>query len=380
MASFKSCLVIMPIGSGDAYQTYLNRYEAIIRPSIETFTLGGERVYDAVRADFMSKTGSITKVVLRTIYTADLVIADLTDLNPNVFYELGVRHSLRTGTILIALEGTTVPFDIGDLRVVFYRDRVGGEKEAIPAIQRLMAGIHEASVIDDSPIFELLPELHQPDTRELAEVRAQAAGLAAEAAELRGKLAVAEAANLSLRDSFATFERTVNSVLGRLTPSEREAAEEAVEDAARSLSSEARRQVGTVAPGDEDPSLVLVLMPLRDELSALYEMVRGAGQELGLTVNRADAAYAPGRITDQIADAVSRAGLIIADVTGQNADVLFEIGIAMSLRKRIILLAETGERLPFDIAHLPVIFYENSSVGAFELRRLLVETMRNTRE
>jgi hypothetical protein len=115
----KLCFVIMPIGSGDAYEVYLNRYTNIIKPAIEGYQTEGARVFDAVRADFITKTGSINKSVIQHIYNADLVIADLTDLNPNVFYELGVRHALRNGTILVALEGTKLPFDVGDLRSVF---------------------------------------------------------------------------------------------------------------------------------------------------------------------------------------------------------------------------------------------------------------------
>jgi hypothetical protein len=131
----------MPIGSGDAYEVYLNRYTNIIKPAVEGVLQDGARVFDAVRADFITKTGSINKSVIQHIYNAELVIADLTDLNPNVFYELGVRHALRNGTILVALEGTKLPFDVGDLRSVFYKDRVGAEKEAVPEIQRLIRAV-----------------------------------------------------------------------------------------------------------------------------------------------------------------------------------------------------------------------------------------------
>src|SRR6266404_6178668 len=125
----------MPIGSGENYEVYLNRYTNIIKPAIESYKDKGTRVFDAVRADFITKTGSINKSVIQHIYNAYLVIADLTDLNANVFYELGVRHALRNGTILVALEGTKLPFDIGDLRSVFCKDRVGAERDAVPKIQ-----------------------------------------------------------------------------------------------------------------------------------------------------------------------------------------------------------------------------------------------------
>jgi hypothetical protein len=104
----RECFVIMPIGSGDAYQVYRNRYDQIIRPAVDDLRIDGEPVFRCVRADFVTKTGSITRDLLGRLYRADTVIADLTDLNPNVFYELGVRHTLRARTILMAL-GNTPP-------------------------------------------------------------------------------------------------------------------------------------------------------------------------------------------------------------------------------------------------------------------------------
>ena len=49
--------------------------------------------------------------------------------------------ALRSGTILIALKGTKPPFDVGDLRVIPYEDRVGGEKEAIHQIQEMLRSL-----------------------------------------------------------------------------------------------------------------------------------------------------------------------------------------------------------------------------------------------
>src|SRR3989441_535270 len=186
--TMKLCFVIMPIGSGDAYDVHLNRYASIIKPAVEGYQRGGSRVYDAVRADFITKTGSINKSVIQHIYSADLVIADLTDLNPNVFYELGVRHALRNGTILVALEGTKLPFDVGDLRAVFYKDRVGAEKDAVPEIQRLIHALAEAESPDDSPVFAVLPALREPQTRELARLSAENETLRTKLTELEDAL------------------------------------------------------------------------------------------------------------------------------------------------------------------------------------------------
>jgi nucleoside 2-deoxyribosyltransferase len=376
----KLCFVIMPIGSGDAYEVYLNRYTNIIKPAIEGYQNEGARVFDAVRADFITKTGSINKSVIQHIYNADLVIADLTDLNPNVFYELGVRHALRNGTILVALEGTKLPFDVGDLRSVFYKDRVGAEKEAVPEIQRLIRGLAEADSSEDSPVFAVLPKLQEPQTHDLREAQATASAAQADAAELRVKLSLAEEANLRLRESFTTFERTINTVLDRLAPKDREAAAEAVERAVKARSERPRTPVRQLPGVEEVPTQVFVLMPFREELAPIYQIIKEAGAQVGLRVMRADEMVSPGQITAQISDAIGRAGLIVADITNQNPNVLFEIGMATSLGKNLIIISQDRERIPFDIAHQRVIFYENSIRGAKELEDQLVMAMRQVAE
>ena len=372
----KLCFVIMPIGSGDLYEQHLNRYTNIIKPAIEGHVQGGERVFDALRADFITKTGSINKSVIQHIYNADLVIADLTTLNPNVFYELGVRHSLRNGTILVALEGTELPFDVGDLRVVFYRDRVGAEKKAIPEIQRLIKTLAEAHAPEDSPVFGVLPELQEPQTRDLLEARARGSALEAEAHELRVKIGLAEESNLRLRDSFTTFERTINTVLDRLRPQDRAAAEEAVERAVKARIDEPRRTPRVLHGVEENPSIVFVLMPFGEELEPIYGPIREAAKRVGLHAMRADEMVAPGQIIAQVSEAIGRAGLIVADITGQNANVLFEIGMASSLDKRILIISQDMERIPFDLAHQRVIFYENTIRGGAQLREQLVLAMK----
>lgn len=73
-----------------------------------------------IRADEIDKTGSFIKQILDCLYSSFIVIADLTDKNPNVFYELGVRHSLSPRTILIAQSLEDVPSDLGEYRTIKY--------------------------------------------------------------------------------------------------------------------------------------------------------------------------------------------------------------------------------------------------------------------
>ncbi len=376
----KLCFVIMPIGSGEAYEVYFNRYANIIKPAVEGYQRRGSRVFDAIRADFITKTGSINKSVIQHIYNADLLIADLTDLNPNVFYELGVRHALRNGTILVALEGTKLPFDVGDLRAVFYRDRVGGEKDAIAQIQRMIGAILDVESPDDSPVFAALPTLAEPQTRDLLEAKAKASAAEATAAELRVKLSLAEDANLRLHESFTTFERTINTVLQALRPKDREAAEEAVERAVKARA----EQLPTVTrhlPGvQEITTAVFVLIPFRSELTPIYEIIREASQRAGLRTMPVDQMAVHSQITSQMSDFIARAGLIVADITNWNSNVLYGIGTAIALGKQILIISQNRGPLPFEIAHQPVIFYDNTIPGAEQLRDQLTIAMKRFAE
>lgn len=374
------CFVIMPIRAGDEYRIHLNRYKYIIEPAVRSVQRNGQPVYDVLRGDLVSKTGSITRNILQQIYSADVVIADLTDLNPNVFYELGVRHALRNGTILMALEGTLTPFDVGDLRIIHYQDRVGGELEAIPQIKSFLEEIVDSKTQDDSPVFLALPKLGEPAIRDATEAKARVSALENEVSDLHVKLAVAENTNLYLRESSAAFEKTINSVLDRLGSQAREVAGVAVENVVRQRDVKPKRPAPVIPGVDVDPFSVFVLMPFRKEFEIIFEMIREAASKHGFTVLRADELFAPGRITDQILKAIQRAGLIVADITDSNPNVLYEVGIAHTLHKETVLISQKGQSIPFDIAAIRIIFYEKSMKGSEGLRRQLEAVFSETRE
>jgi hypothetical protein len=164
----KECFVIMPIGTGEVYETFRNRYEQIIRPAVEELRINNDQVLTCVRADDLNESGSITRGVIKRLYDSDIVIADITSLNPNVFYELGVRHALRSGTILVAEEGTESPFDITDLRVITYIDKAGQEKRAVQKIQAVLAKMLQDRNWHDSPVSQTVAEVaKQPPGMEL---------------------------------------------------------------------------------------------------------------------------------------------------------------------------------------------------------------------
>jgi hypothetical protein len=85
--------------------------------------------YDVVRMDEKAGPGVIFQDIQREIEQAEIVIAEITPPNPNVFYELGYAHALGKPTILLAQRESKLPFDIQSFRVVFYNDTIGGKVE-----------------------------------------------------------------------------------------------------------------------------------------------------------------------------------------------------------------------------------------------------------
>jgi hypothetical protein len=94
----RECFVIMPFSATDSCseQEWTQVFDSLIKPAVENCGLG----YRAFRSS--ATRGNIVGAIMESLRDAHVVIADLTDQNPNVFYELGVRHSLRDRTILIA--------------------------------------------------------------------------------------------------------------------------------------------------------------------------------------------------------------------------------------------------------------------------------------
>jgi len=88
----KSCFVIAPIGQEESETR--NRSDLVLKHIIKP--AAEECGYKAVRADEISEPGIITTQVIQRLIDDDLVIADLTERNPNVFYELAIRHAIAS--------------------------------------------------------------------------------------------------------------------------------------------------------------------------------------------------------------------------------------------------------------------------------------------
>ncbi len=153
----KSCFVIMPFGKDkDKQSFYTSVYESIICPA------AAKCHYDVNRVDTKpSNVGNITKNIINDLVYSDIVIADLTEGNANVFYELGIRHALhKCSTILIIQEGYDIPFDLKQHVAVFYSTDIRGIQTAIQGIANAIEKSEKARENDaDNPVHEYIPSL-----------------------------------------------------------------------------------------------------------------------------------------------------------------------------------------------------------------------------
>ena len=164
--------IAMPFGTkpgADGKDIDFNRiYDELLKPALEAAG------FDVFRADQEQSAGDIRFDMFQELLVADLVVADLTLDNPNVWYELGVRHALRSrGVMLVQGPRPTQPFDLYTDRKLSYH-LLGGapdpahlkeDREALTRMARETQGAWSGR--SSSPVYQLLPELREPDWRHL---------------------------------------------------------------------------------------------------------------------------------------------------------------------------------------------------------------------
>jgi tetratricopeptide (TPR) repeat protein len=172
MATPAHAFVAMPFGrkpGPDGAEVDFNRvYRELIAPAIRTAGLS------AFRADQEPAAGSILADMFQELLIADLVVADLTIPNPNVWYEIGVRHALRArGVVLIFGGKAPSAFDLYTERKLRYGlagdgpdpATLAGDVEALAKmIRATMAAWHKEKI---SPVYSFLPQLQEPDWKTL---------------------------------------------------------------------------------------------------------------------------------------------------------------------------------------------------------------------
>jgi hypothetical protein len=156
------CFVIMPFGDKEDKEgsviPFDDVYDYIFKEVVE------DRLkMKCVRADKLAQAGWVHADMLGHILRDEVAIVDISLLNANVFYELGVRHALRKNvTILVGKKGTSIPFNIGGFQVIFYDLDIRNATIAKAEIEAFIKNGRNNEERSDSLVYNVFHDLTPP--------------------------------------------------------------------------------------------------------------------------------------------------------------------------------------------------------------------------
>jgi hypothetical protein len=215
-----ACFVIMGFGQKTDLATGRvldldKSYRNMIKPAVEAAG------YDCVRADEIQHSGVIDVPMYEMLFSAHLVVADLSTANLNAVFELGVRHALKPrATIIIAENKFTIPFDANHI-VVRHYEHLGpdiGFDEVMRMRTELttLANALKAGAAVDSPVYTLLPDLQEP-TRSAAATVTMAAAAPPRSSEDSYAAKLQTARDAMNSDSFAFAKKILQGIYSQQT-------------------------------------------------------------------------------------------------------------------------------------------------------------------
>lgn len=214
MGKFKTCFVIAPIGSdGSADRLRSDQVlKHIIGPSVR------ECGYEPIRADQIAEPGLITSQVIQHVVDDPLVIADLTGRNPNVFYELALRHAIKKPVVQIINSTETIPFDVAASRTVHVDHRdLDSVAKAKEEIVRQIKSVEKNPSDVDTPIsvaveLQSLRKSDNPLEKSYFEILAMLTDIRAAMSEMRDLPRVRRSIPVApVEDLAINFERLLNT-------------------------------------------------------------------------------------------------------------------------------------------------------------------------
>lgn len=149
----KKCFIITPIGNegSEIRKKADGIIDAVINPVLDDLD------YDVYVPHKMNNPGSITSQVIDHILNDELIIANLTGLNPNVMYELAVRHAARKPVVCVVENGTKLPFDITTDRVIYYDDTMSSVTSTKQELAKMINAAMCQEAIDN-PVYRSMNE------------------------------------------------------------------------------------------------------------------------------------------------------------------------------------------------------------------------------
>ena len=124
-----------------------------------------------------------------------------------------------------------------------------------------------------------------------------------------------------------------------------------------------------------EEDLIAVMMPFSAELKPTYETIKESAKAKSFRAVRVDDIWENSTIIQDIFELIYKSKIVIADFTGKNPNVMYEVGIAHTLGKLVIPIAQSVDDLPFDLRHHRALTYLPNSEGQEELKKSLVNKL-----
>ena len=127
-------------------------YTAVIKPTFEE-DLG----WACQRIDELPGAGNLVRQMVEQIAAATLVVADLTLLQPEVLYELGIAHALGNNVLTLICKGEIIPFDLRSYRTIEYEDTIAGARRLTRDLTTAVQALPQWGAAPTNPVQDFLP-------------------------------------------------------------------------------------------------------------------------------------------------------------------------------------------------------------------------------
>ncbi|MEQ1866071.1 MAG: hypothetical protein ABL996_15655 [Micropepsaceae bacterium] len=124
-----------------------------------------------------------------------------------------------------------------------------------------------------------------------------------------------------------------------------------------------------------EPALASAMMPFEATFTPVYDSIQLASTNVGLRCRRADDIWENAAIIQDVVALIDRSRVVVCDCTGRNPNVFYEVGIAHTLGREVILITQNRDDIPFDLRHLRHIPYLNNGEGRASLAQALQNRM-----
>lgn len=316
-----TAFISMPFGVEDSEvrKNSDDLFELVIEPAFEKYG------YDVIRADRITGASAVTGNIVELIQDADICVFDLTGANPNIMYECGRRHETGKPIIQVVRKNEPIPFDLSGIRTYMY-DLFSPRsvRETVLSLQKFIEAIEESGHITETGHGVSLSSLN---------------------------IKIEQIQSLLTTDRSKKTEsglQVIDNLFG---------------------TTEITKKVG----------LCFIIMPFTEPWSKrIYRIISEClSNDLNdIQAVRADDLFGQDVLLD-IWKAICESEIVVAEVTGKNPNVFYELGMAHSVGTDVILISQSADDIPFDLKRYRHIIYDDNEDGTKELREKLVKTYRD---